>query len=285
MANKMPDYDVHRARQSKDGGHIQARQSRHATSIHGFKDWSVLLATAAVALAPALPATVSSQTVAPSAPQIAAHGMMRHGTPACSSCHGLTGEGLQSQKAPRLAGLNSDYTVRQLHAFQAGGRAGRDSQRMAWAARSLTDHQIQALADYYATLAPKAAPGPPIREDLSLGRRLATQGNWTEKVPPCGSCHGADGLGVNDLSPPIAGQRADYIERELWRFRRNERRDDPLALMRGISTRLTVPEIKAVAAYYATLPPTSVPTTKPAITPSALRKSASTNPAPGAARP
>ncbi len=180
--------------------------------------------------------------------------MVNHGTPACASCHGFNGEGRQSQNAPRLAGLNADYIVRQLHAFQKGGKAGRDSQRMAWAARSLTDDEIQSLADYYATLPPVGARGEPPGGDPTLGRQIAGQGDWAEKVPPCASCHGADGLGVNDVSPPIAGQRADYIERELYRFRRNERRDDPLALMRGISARLTPREIMAVAAYYATLP-------------------------------
>ncbi|MGC1304360.1 MAG: c-type cytochrome, partial [Caulobacteraceae bacterium] len=74
-------------------------------------------------------------------------------------------------------------------------------------------------------------------------------------VPPCASCHGADGLGVNSLSPPLAGQRADYLERQLLRFRQNERRDDPLGLMRGISSRLSPGEIRAVAAYYASLAP------------------------------
>ena len=208
------------------------------------------------ALAGVLAATgASAQTMAPTAPQIAAAGMVNHGTPACASCHGFQGQGVQSQNAPRLAGLNADYLARQLHAFKAGGKAGRDSQRMAWAASRLTDDEIQSLADYYASLPPVGVKGEGPTGDVKLGAQLAHEGDWAEKVPSCASCHGSDGLGVNDLSPPIAGQRADYIERELWRFRRNERRDDPLGLMRGISARLTPREIKAVAAYYATLPP------------------------------
>ena len=207
-----------------------------------------------------------AQAMAPTAPQIAAFGMVNHGTPACASCHGFQGQGEQSQNAPRLAGLNADYIGRQLHAFQKGGKSGRDSQRMAWASRSLTGDEIDALADYYASLPPVGAHGEGNGGDVALGRQLAAQGNWAEKVPPCASCHGSDGLGVNDVSPPIAGQRADYIERELNRFRANRRRDDPLGLMRGISSRLTPSEIKAVSAYYATLPPT--PVARPSARPS-----------------
>ncbi len=150
-----------------------------------------------------------AQAMAPTAPQIAAFGMVNHGTPACASCHGFQGQGEQSQNAPRLAGLNADYIGRQLHAFEKGGKTGRDSQRMAWAARSLTGDEIDALADYYASLPPVGAHGEGNGGDVALGRQLAAQGNWAEKVPPCASCHGADGLGVNDepMSVAVAAAR------------------------------------------------------------------------------
>ena len=199
-----------------------------------------------------------AQPFTPSGRSIAEEGMVNHGTPACASCHGFQGQGVQSQNAPRLSGLNANYLVRQLQAFKKGAKTGRDSQRMSWVARSLTDDQMQVVADYYAGLPPVGAKSEGVKGDVALGATLAHQGNWGEKVPPCASCHGGDGLGVNDLSPPIAGQRADYIVRELNRFRANERRDDPLGLMRGISSRLTPREMQAVAAYYATLPPKPV---------------------------
>jgi cytochrome c553 len=187
-----------------------------------------------------------------SAVDIARAGVLGQGTPACASCHGFRGEGVRVQNGPRLAGLDADYLARQLDAFSHGRR---DSSVMARVARTLTESQREALAQYYAGLAPAAEGVAPDPRRLAPGRLLALQGNWSEEVPPCASCHGADGLGVNSLSPPLAGQRADYLERQLLRFRQNERRDDPLGLMRGIASRLSPGEIRAVAAYYASLAP------------------------------
>ncbi|MHB8283062.1 MAG: c-type cytochrome [Caulobacteraceae bacterium] len=178
--------------------------------------------------------------------------MVYHGTPACASCHGMNGEGERVQNAPRLAGLDPDYIVRQLEAFKHGDR---QSQAMVNVARTLNDAQRQALAAYYANLPAVSDVPSSSQGNLKLGRMLAEQGNWAEKVPPCASCHGGDGLGVNNLSPPLAGQRADYLQHQLMRFRQNERRDDPLGLMRSISAHLSMREIRAISAYYATLPP------------------------------
>jgi cytochrome c553 len=183
--------------------------------------------------------------------QIANSGMVNQGTPACASCHGFRGEGIKVQNGPRLAGLDADYIERQLDAFSHGRR---DSSVMVAVARSLTEDQRAALAQYYAGLPPVGEAAMPAGPALRLGHMIAHEGNWSEKVPPCASCHAADGLGVNSLAPPLAGQRADYIERQMIRFRQNERRDDPLGLMRGIASHLSTAEIRAVAAYYSTLP-------------------------------
>ncbi len=203
-----------------------------------------------------------AQTLRPAdvALQIANSGLVNQGTPACASCHGFRGEGVRVQNGPRLAGLDPDYIARQLDAFSHGRR---DSSVMVAVARSLSEDQRQALAQYYAGLPPVSEGATPGNGALRLGHAIAHEGNWGEKVPPCASCHGADGLGVNSLAPPLAGQRADYIERQLIRFRQNERRDDPLGLMRGISGRLTMAEIRAVAAYYATLPARAAPPARP----------------------
>jgi len=183
---------------------------------------------------------------------IAHFGMIQHGTRACASCHGANGEGDLAQNAPRLAGEDEAYLERQLRAFRDGRRY---SLVMGSVARTLDDEDRAAVARYYASLpaigeARARTPGL-----AALGGAIAHQGDWARKVPPCASCHGADGLGVGASFPPLAGQRADYLERQLIRFRWNDRRDDPLGLMRGVAARLSAPEIRAVAAYYATLPP------------------------------
>ncbi len=205
-----------------------------------------LLATAAASIA-----LSQSAPAGESGAEIANFGMVNHGTPACASCHGVNGEGVRVQNGPRLAGLNADYIERQLQAFKHGAR---QSAAMTPVAKTLNDRQRQAVAAYYAGLPAVTGAAAMDHGSVAFGRMLASQGDWSEKVPPCASCHGADGLGVNTLSPPLAGQRAEYLQRQLMRFRQNDRRDDPLGLMRGISKRLSPREIKAVAAYYATLP-------------------------------
>jgi len=183
--------------------------------------------------------------------EIANFGMMQHGTPPCASCHGVNGEGVRVQNGPRLAGLDADYLERQLDAF---GEGRRNSTVMERIARTLNEDQRAALANYYAGLPAVTDARAPQVNEVALGQMIATQGNWSEKVPPCASCHAADGLGVGSFAPALAGQRADYLRRQLMRFRQNERRDDPLGLMRGISSRLSGREIETVAAYYASRP-------------------------------
>jgi len=192
--------------------------------------------------------------------EIANFGMMQHGTPPCASCHGVNGEGVRTQNGPRLAGLDAGYIERQLNAF---GEGKRNSSVMERIARTLNDDQRAALANYYATLPAMTDARTPEKNvnAVALGQVIATQGNWPEKVPPCASCHAADGLGVGSIAPALAGQHVDYLRRQLMRFRQSERRDDPLGLMRGISSRLSGREIEAVAAYYASRP--SGPPEKP----------------------
>jgi cytochrome c553 len=224
------------------------------TSTRGPSRLSLLMACAAGGLVAVAGvgwswAQTASQPV--DAAQIANTGLVSQGTPACASCHGYRGEGISVQNGPRLAGLNADYIERQLDAFKHGRRA---SVVMVWVARTLTAEERKALADYYAQLPPVAEGVAPERGLVADGRRLADEGNWPHEIPPCASCHGADGLGVNALTPPLAGQRADYLERQLIDFQQKARRDDPLGLMRAISGRLSSREIRAAAAYYATLP-------------------------------
>lgn len=68
---------------------------------------------------------------------------------ACAACHSPTGAGLPSQY-PRLAGQHTDYTSKQLTGFRDGTRA--NNAQMRQVAATLSDREIQALANYIATL-------------------------------------------------------------------------------------------------------------------------------------
>lgn len=66
----------------------------------------------------------------------------------------------------------------------------------------------------------------------------------------CQSCHGADGQGINDTYPKLAGQFQSYMEQTLKDYRSGKRTN---AIMSGFASSLSDDDIKNVALYYATL--------------------------------
>jgi len=70
------------------------------------------------------------------------------GIPACASCHGPAGQGLNSAKFPALSGQFEAYTKKQLHHFKSGKRANDTGQMMQTIAKKLTDQEIDAVASY-----------------------------------------------------------------------------------------------------------------------------------------
>jgi cytochrome c553 len=204
-----------------------------------------LLAAGAASGAPSAP-------VVPPGAEIVAHGIVGRATPACQSCHGGPQGRPINARTPRIAGLNADYLERQLGLF---GQGLRNNLAMMQVARSLSADDRTALARY---LAEQPFATPPLRAraseaDIALGRRLAQTGRWGVNVPPCASCHGADGMGVGAVSPALAGQSAAYIEAQLVNWSDGDRKGDPLGLMTGIAKALSPKDRKAVAAYYGTL--------------------------------
>jgi cytochrome c553 len=72
------------------------------------------------------------------------------GIPPCRSCHGEGAAG--SERYPRLAGQNPEYTLQQLTDFRAGARSNDTRRMMRQIAGRLTDSQMKALAEYLAAL-------------------------------------------------------------------------------------------------------------------------------------
>src|SRR6516165_7622067 len=98
------------------------------------------------------------------------------------------------------------------------------------------------------------------------GATQATQATQTPGEPPpdiagivhvCSSCHGPGGHSISSTFPRLAGQQKDYLVAQLTAFR-DHKRADPHAqtYMWGMAGRLSNPEIKALATYYAAQPPT-----------------------------
>lgn len=79
-------------------------------------------------------------------------------------------------------------------------------------------------------------------QDAELGKTKAEQ--------VCVTCHGLDGMGIDNTYPKLAGQYADYMEHALRDYRSGKRKN---AIMAGFAATLTDEDIANVAAYYSTL--------------------------------
>lgn len=172
------------------------------------------------------------------------------GAIACATCHGENGIGLAAAKFVRLAGLNEAYLAKQLNDFKQGTRANAVMKPIASA---LTDAERSAVARYYASLsAPKQPAGkPPDTAIAQRGEAIARDGAWEKNVPACFQCHGPEGRGVPPHFPRLAGQPVEYLAEQMHAWRKGERRNDPLGLMKGVAERLSEEDIGAVAAYLA----------------------------------
>ena len=162
----------------------------------------------------------------------------------CFVCHGAEGES-GSEAFPRLAGQHWEYTAKQLDNFKSGKRK---STAMAAMAARLSSDEMQALGRYFEKMS--VPPEPVTQPELvAKGRVLYHQGSTQSDVPACASCHGPAALGTATL-PRLAGQYAAYIETQLQQFSKRERTNDN-AVMHAIVSRMTGPEMAAVAQYLA----------------------------------
>ena len=180
-------------------------------------------------------------------------------TAACASCHGANGEGNASAGYPMLAGLNERYLAAQLEAFRTGTRVNAIMQPIA---AELRNEEVAAVARYFAGLPQPKAARAAQPEANARGQQLAHAGDWARNVPPCVSCHGANGEGVG-IFPRLNGQHANYLVAQIDAWRNGKRSNDPQALMRHIAKALAPADAKAVAEYFASgAPQPAVP--KPA---------------------
>ncbi|HEX3504822.1 MAG TPA: c-type cytochrome [Xanthobacteraceae bacterium] len=182
-------------------------------------------------------------------------------TLACAPCHGAQGEGTKDVYFPRLAGKPAGYLYNQLEAFKDGRR---HYPPMNYLLAYLSDQYLAEIAQHFATQHPPNEP-PPIPEVsqdvLRQGQAIATGGAAARQVPACASCHGAQFTGMEPGIPGLLGLRAAYISAQLGGFRYGTRSALEPDCMQVVAARLTEDDVKAVAAYLASLPgsPDAIP--------------------------
>ena len=170
------------------------------------------------------------------------------GAVACIACHGQQGEGNASAGYPYLAGLPAGYLSSQLHAFSHDKR---QNAVMKPIASKLTDDEITAVANYYASLKSPQITKTAVASSSGYpdGERLATRGKWSAGMPACFQCHGEQGRGIAPHFPPIAGQPFAYIKNQLLDWQSGKRQNDPIGLMQAVAKSLDQQEIEEVAHY------------------------------------
>jgi len=88
---------------------------------------------------------------------------------------------------------------------------------------------------------------------------LSTSAAWSagnvvtgmDTSTPCQACHGADGVGISDEIPNLAGQKIAYLQAQLRAFKSGDRKHD---VMGPIAKQLSDADVENLAAYWHSLP-------------------------------
>lgn len=186
--------------------------------------------------------------------------------PACMTCHGATGWGMDAMGAPRLARIGYPYVVKQLSDLANGRRtpSGAGAVMVVFAG-ALTEQERRDVAAYVSTL-----DGPPDLSNLKelkesgtpigeryLGEAIVKYGVYG-KVSACSSCHGFNGRGAAPIFPVIGQQKYVYLTNQLNSWRDGSRANDPYGMMRKMAHNLTDADIANLATYLSSAPATTL---------------------------
>jgi cytochrome c553 len=171
----------------------------------------------------------------------------------CGACHGELGVS-PTTLIPTLAGMDAAALYKQLDDYRSGKRLWGV---MSAIATTLTPQASADVAAYFSSraggLRPVAGEGAPesgrsLRQRSDRTIRLLFAGDPGRGIPPCTACHGPGAHKVG--APPLQGQHAAYIERQLAAFAQGMRQNDINEQMRTIASQLTQEEMRALADYY-----------------------------------
>lgn len=171
----------------------------------------------------------------------------------CAACHAADGNSVAAAN-PKIAGQIPEYLHKQLADFkgQGGKKPVRESAIMTPMVANLSEADMKNLAAFYSgqQIKPAAASD---KELAALGQKIWRGGVAATGVPACAGCHGPAGAGIPAQYPRLSGQFAEYVATQLKLFRDGARANDPNGTMRGVASRMTEREIRAVAEYAAGL--------------------------------
>ncbi len=162
----------------------------------------------------------------------------------CTWCHGTGAQGYAV--APRLAGQRAAYIAAQLRGYAAHIRDNPFSKQYMWgAAANLRADTVRDLADYFASLPPKAAQDGH-RALAERGQAIYVQGIPEANIVACLACHGPGGQGVREI-PRLGGMSYFYLKRRLEEWGQGyHSTPSPMPM---VASTLGTDEIEALASY------------------------------------
>ena len=164
----------------------------------------------------------------------------------CAACHGADGNSV-NPTWPSLAGQHATYLVKQLQDFKAERRVDAS---MAGMVANLTDEDMQDLAAFFESQAPKAVPFD--GNLIATGESIYRGGITETRVAACMGCHSPSGKGNGPAGwPSLHGQHPDYIVAQLQAFKHGKRNNDVGKMMQNVAERMSDEEMASVAAYIA----------------------------------
>jgi len=166
----------------------------------------------------------------------------------CAGCHGVDGNSA-APNFPKLAGLDAQYSAKQLVDFKSGARK---DPVMAGMAAGLSKKDMDDLGAYYASQKRSTGTTSVSAAALKKAERLYRGGDAKNGIAACMSCHGPGGAGIPPRFPAVSGQHAVYSQKQLMDFKTGTRSNDG-EIMTRMAFRLSEAEIKAVSEYMASL--------------------------------
>lgn len=164
----------------------------------------------------------------------------------CAGCHGQGGAAPVQPVYPKLAGLGETYIHNQLQNIQSGDRK---IVEMTGILDNFSEQDLQDLAAYFDQQQTPIGKADPAL--VARGEKLYRGGNMASGVPACAGCHNPQGKGNEPGGfPRLSGQQADYVVKQLKAYRAGDRSTGAMSqIMIDVASKLTDPEIEAVASY------------------------------------
>ncbi len=212
---------------------------------------ATMLASGAMLLAAAQPASAQTATKGQDPAQKTALIPFAARVQACAACHGAQGEGTKNDYFPRLAGKPAGYLYNQLVSFREGHRK---YPPMNYLTTYMSDDFLHQIAAYYSNLhTPYPAPEPTkvSAAVLARGQDLVLHGDAANGVPACAACHGATLGGMQPAIPGLLGLHTDYISAQLGAWRSGNRQAIAPDCMHTVAAHLTDDDVYAVANWLA----------------------------------